>query len=100
MSSLTAQQRTHTPTPFPSADPKYCRTCYPEFEIPHLDALHARHTGVWVPFVDPAAGNRWEVHAPRGEVTACVERDQGERMVQGVRATLGSRSGLVPTAGI
>lgn len=78
----TASQHT---TPFPSDDPKYCRICYPEFEIP-VDALNARLTGIWLPFVDPVYGNRMQVHAAPEEVGCCAEREAGLQLVRGVRA--------------
>lgn len=81
----------HT-TLLPTDDPKYCRTCYPEFEIPNLDAHNARLTGIWLPFVDPVYGNRMQVHATADEVAVCAEREAGVRFVQ---AVLGSEEGVV-----
>lgn len=43
-------------------DPIYCRDCYPEFEIGHLDALEARRTGVYEPHQTPEYGLRLKLH--------------------------------------
>jgi hypothetical protein len=70
-------------------DPKYCRHCFPSFEIPTIDALNARRTGIWVPFVDPVYGNRMQVHAKREEEVVCAERDAGVAFVEAVKAGFG-----------
>jgi hypothetical protein len=82
----TATHHTSTSTP---ADPKYCRHCFPSFEIPAVDALNARRTGIWVPFIDPVYGSRMQVHAKREEVFVCGERDAGVAFVEAVKTAFG-----------
>jgi hypothetical protein len=72
-----------------TVDPKYCRHCFPSFEIPAIDALNARRTGVWVPFVDPVYGNRMQVHGRSEEVLVCTERDAGVALVEAMKTALG-----------
>jgi hypothetical protein len=43
-------------------DPIYCRSCYPEFEIGHLDALEARRTGIYEPHQTADYGLRLKLH--------------------------------------
>jgi hypothetical protein len=68
-----------------SADPKYCRHCFPSFEIPHIDALNARQTGEWYPFTDLAYGQRWQVHASKAEVAFCGEREAGDAFARAIK---------------
>jgi hypothetical protein len=44
------------------ADPIYCRTYYPEFELGHIDALEARRTGLYVPHNTAEYGLRLKLH--------------------------------------
>jgi hypothetical protein len=44
------------------ADPIYCRSCYPEFEMGYIDALDARRTGLYVPHNTVEYGLRLKLH--------------------------------------
>ena len=44
------------------ADPIYCRSCYPEFELGHIDALEARRTGLYIPHNTAEYGLHLKLH--------------------------------------
>ena len=80
------------------ADPKYCRHCFPEFEIPHIDTLNARRTGEWYPFTDAVYGHRWQVHANKAEVKFCAEREAGAAFLRAMKANSVGVDALLPGA--
>lgn len=80
------------------ADLKYCRHCFPEFEIPHIDTLNTRRTGEWYPFTDAVYGHRWQVHANKAEVKFCAEREAGAAFLRAMKADSVGVDALLPGA--